>query len=240
MKKQDLFYRTVVHPKDLIPFHVEEEESNLLILAEKDLTGQARTELLRQRDLLKQYICQHPEFYYSFSPVVITDGPEVVKRMAEAAWLTDTGPMASVAGTLAEMVGSYLLKESENVIVENGGDIFLRCQKTTVIAIYAKDSPFSLKIGLKLPGADFSRGLATSSGTVGHSWSFGQADAVTVLCRSASLADAAATYLGNLVHSKDDFPAVEDKLKTLPFIEGVVIIAGKEMLVWGNIELVSL
>ncbi|MCM8757200.1 MAG: UPF0280 family protein, partial [Candidatus Omnitrophica bacterium] len=105
---------------------------------------------------------------------------------------------------------------------------------------YAGQSPLSLKIGIRIPVASTGLGIATSSGTVGHSYSFGKADAVTVVCGSAALADAAATAIGNLVTPSENWEWIESELKHFPFVEGVVIIAGKKMLVWGKIEIVSL
>ncbi len=240
MKDKKPFYRTIVHPAGMLSFQIIIEESNLMILAEKDLREKARAVLWHHREQLKQYIEAHPEFYYSFTPLEVEKAPPIVQTMAEAAWLTNTGPMAAVAGALAEAVGHSLLQESSQVIVENGGDIFLHCLNPAVIGIYAGNSPFSLKIGIKLPGSDFSRGIATSSGTVGHSWSYGQADAVTVVCRSATLADAAATRLGNLVLASGDWSQIETELSRLPFVEAAVCIAGRKMMAWGQMELVSL
>ena len=108
--------------------------------------------------------------------------------------------MAAVAGAIAEYVGrSLLLQGVREVMVENGGDIFLSRKKDCTVAIFAGQSPLSNKVGVLIAGKDMPRAVCTSSGTVGHSLSFGDADSVTVLASSTPLADAVATRLGNEV-----------------------------------------
>ncbi len=131
----------------------------------------------------------------------------IVKTMAEAAEKAGVGPMAAVAGAIAEYVGRELLPFSREVIVENGGDIFLKTQKTRSIGIYAgESSPFTGKLALRIEPKDTPLGICTSAGTVGHSLSFGKCDAAILVSPSASLADAAATAVGNLIQSADGHP----------------------------------
>jgi len=145
--------------------------------------------------------------------------------------------MASVAGALAEFVGRDLLKHSEDVIVENGGDVYIRCTKETRIGIYAAESPLSLKLAIRVSSAETPLGVCTSSATIGHSLSFGMADAVCVTSKSAVLADAAATRIGNRVKKKDDIKAaIEEGLK-IPGVRGVLVIVGDTMGAAGDIEL---
>ena len=110
--------------------------------------------------------------------------------MIFAAQAAGVGPMAAVAGALAEQVGQRLLKSTSEVIIENGGDIFIGARQILTVGVYAGGSPLSLKLGLRIDPAKGIRGICTSSGTVGHSLSFGKADAVCVLSDSCALADA--------------------------------------------------
>ena len=132
------------------------------------------------------------------------------------------------------------MKESPEVIVENGGDIFLRSSKDVTVGIFAGASPLSFRIGLRLPGADHPRGVCTSSGTVGPSLSFGRADAVCVLAPSAALADAAATAAGNVVRSALDLEKGLAKAQAIEGLTGVVIILGDKLAAWGEIELTKI
>jgi ApbE superfamily uncharacterized protein (UPF0280 family) len=160
--------------------------------------------------------------------------------MTESSFLTDTGPMASVAGAVAEIVGRKLLQFSSRVIVENGGDIFLKLDRDCTVAIFAGPSPLSMKLGIRIPPASGVRGIATSSGKVGHSFSYGKADALTVLSASAVFSDGAATALANRVKEKSDLEKLPLEIGKYPFVEGVLAIIDKELFVWGNIELVYL
>ena len=133
------------------------------------------------------------------------DAPAIARAMAEAAAKVNVGPMAAVAGAFAEFVGRDLLKYSPEVIVENGGDIFLKSTKSRLVGVYAgEDSPLTGQVALKIEPLDTPLGVCTSSGTVGHSLSFGKADAVVALSRSTALADAAATAIGNIVKAETD------------------------------------
>ncbi|GAI02428.1 unnamed protein product [marine sediment metagenome] len=120
--------------------------------------------------------------------------------------------------------------------MENGGDIFLKCLGKRIIGIYAGKSPLTGKIGLEINGRDTPLGICTSSGTVGHSLSYGKADAVIVLSKSAALADAAATAIGNLVIQPDDIPKGIEFVGGIDGLEGVVIIQGESMGLWGKVK----
>ena len=238
MKYQRRFYRDFTD-SDLVSFEVKIKESDLCIFAHSNLRNAAFEELCRQRTALEQYIASHPDFYLSFTPVA-TDksAPEIVRIMSEASFLGDVGPMAAVAGAIAEMVGRKLLNFTPEVIVENGGDLFLHVTRPRTVMLYAGASPFSTKVGLLIDKPGTQIGIGTSSGTFGHSFSFGKADSVTVVCKSAAIADALATFFGNLVKDENDFSIISDKLKDMPFVDGVVAIVKDKMFVQGDVKLV--
>ena len=145
--------------------------------------------------------------------------------------------MASVAGAIAEFVGKDLLRYSNNVIVENGGDIFIKTGKGMRVGIFAAESALSMKVAIRVLPEETPMGICTSSASVGHSMSFGIADAVCVKSKSAILADAAATFVGNRVKKKENIKrAIEDGLK-IEGVLGVVVIAGDAMGIAGNIEI---
>jgi len=74
--------------------------------------------------------------------------PEVVRLMCWAGKNAGVGPFAAVAGAVAELVGLGLLGHTEEVVVENGGDIFMQVKRKRVVAVYAGDSPFSGTISM--------------------------------------------------------------------------------------------
>jgi len=147
------------------------------------------------------------------------------------------GPMAAVAGAIAEAVGSELAALSQEVIVENGGDIYLKSLKQRLIGIYAGKSPLTGRVGLEIEGEDTPLGICTSSGTVGHSLSYGQADAVIVLSPSTVLADAAATAIGNRILKSEDIPGGIEFARSIGGLKGIVIILGEQVGVWGKVKL---
>jgi ApbE superfamily uncharacterized protein (UPF0280 family) len=157
--------------------------------------------------------------------------------MINAGNAAGVGPMASVAGAIAEAVGRELLTYSPEIIVENGGDIFLKILKNRVVGIFAGNSPLSGKLGIEISAADTPLGICTSSGTVGHSLSYGKSDAVVVLSTSTALADAAATAIGNRVKETVDIDEAIEFGKTITGLKGLVIIKDDKTGVWGDVKL---
>jgi len=231
-------YRHWVKDKDLVSFNVVVKETDLYIRASTNLKRKALKLVLKYRDLLERYIERHPSFLASLEPVAIgDDAPRIVTEMAESARKVGIGPMASVAGAIAEFVGSQLLDSSPEIIVENGGDIYLKSLGERLIGIYAGKSPLTGKISLEINGQDTPMGICTSSGTVGHSLSYGKADAVIVLSKSTALADAAATAIGNLIIQPDDIPSGIEFAQGINGLNGVVIIQGDKMGLWGEVKI---
>jgi len=195
--------------------------------------------VLKYRDGIEKYIACHPDFLTSLEPVEVeAQAPKIVRAMADAAGLCGVGPMAAVAGAIAEFVGQELLEFSPEVIVENGGDIYLKSLRRRTIGVFAGESPLTGKLGLQIEPEDTPLGICTSSGTVGHSLSFGKADAVIVLAGSAILADAAATAIGNRVSEVADIEKGIEFAQGIGRLKGVVIIKDDRLGVWGEVKLV--
>jgi ApbE superfamily uncharacterized protein (UPF0280 family) len=231
-------YRHWVKGTDLVSFNVAVKETDLYIRAATNLRRRALRLVLKYRDMLERYIERHPSFLTSLQPIPISeDAPQIVESMLHAAQAVGVGPMAAVAGAIAECVGDELLPFSAEIIVENGGDIYLKSLKERVVGIYAGKSPLTGRIGLVVRGEDTPLGICTSSGTVGHSLSYGQADAVVVLAKSATLADAAATAIGNLIVNANDIQRGIEFAEGIDGLSGVLIIKDADAGLWGKIEL---
>ena len=231
-------YRHWVKYSDLISFNVMVKETDLYIRASSDLRRKAHKLVLKYRNILEEYITINPAFLTSLEPITVGENaPHIVKEMAEAASLVKVGPMAAVAGAIAEFVGNELLAFSPEVIVENGGDIFLKSLKKRMIGIYAGKSSLTGRIGMEINGEDTPLGICTSSGTVGHSLSYGRADAVIVLSPSVTLADAAATAIGNLIAQPDDIPNGIEMAKSIEGLKGIVIIKDDKMGLCGEVKI---
>jgi hypothetical protein len=234
-------YRNLVKTDDLVKFEVMVKETDLLVRAERDLSKETRESVLKYRHQLETYIAMNPEFEKSLIPLKDDPhAPEIVQEMIQTSQWACVGPMAAVAGAIAESVSKDLLKLSKELIVENGGDIYLATSKERTIGIYAGNSPLSLKIGIVIRPEETPLGICTSSGTVGHSFSFGKADAVCILSKSAALADAAATAVGNIIQEKKDIEWGLEKGKEIEGVSGALIIVGEKMGVWGNVRLTRL
>ncbi|MEE8204469.1 MAG: UPF0280 family protein [Dehalococcoidales bacterium] len=231
-------YRHWVQSPELASFSVTVKETDLYIAALRNLEREARKLVIECRRLLEGYIKQHPPFLKSLKPLAVADdAPAIVKEMARAAERVGVGPMAAVAGAVAEFVGRGLSAFSAEVIVENGGDIYLKSRVDRVVGIYAGGSPLSGKIGLKIEGGATPLGVCTSSGTVGHSLSLGRADAVVVIARWTALADATATAIGNLIVSTDDIPRGIEFARGIDGVDGLAIIKDDQLGVWGQVEI---
>jgi ApbE superfamily uncharacterized protein (UPF0280 family) len=221
-------------------FRVRVETTDLLIRACDDYSGPVAETVARLRDDIRKHIDIQPDFLTSFNPVArISGAPEVVELMYEASEKAGVGPMAAVAGAIARLVGTGPLSESNEAIVENGGDIWLRLITPACVSIFAGNSPFSGKAGLMIYPDKTPLGVCTSSGRVGPSFSYGIADAVTILSPCAALADAAATGAGNIVKSENDIHSALEYTAGIDGITGTVIIIGDRLAVRGDIEMVD-
>lgn len=240
---QERAYRSI-QDSGLTASEVKMAETDLHILADGPVTEQALLAVTKVRAEIEGYIRQYPLFLSSLVPLPLdTAAPPPVREMLAAGLAAGVGPMAAVAGVIAEAVGRELLKQGlTEVIVENGGDIFVARRQPSVAAIYAGESRLSGKFGIQLRPEQMPCGVCCSSGTIGHSLSFGVADAAAVVAPSAALADAAATCLGNAVKSRDK-KSVSQAIETVRNIEGiigVIVIAGEHLGAWGDIELARL
>jgi ApbE superfamily uncharacterized protein (UPF0280 family) len=237
---QERTYRSLIAVDDLVSSRVWVGQSDLFILANQDVTEPGRGFLLEVRNDLESYIRRDPSFLTSrvaHSP--LHNAPWIVMRMAEVSAYYNIGPMAAVAGAVADCVGQQLMQSQTDVIIENGGDIFVDTRKPIVFTLYAgENSPFSgkLKFKPKLSGSSF--GVCTSSGTVGHSYSQGRADAVCVVSQTASQADAAATAMGNKVKRTKDIGLVIQEASNNHNILGIIVALEDKLGIWGQVEII--
>ena len=231
-------YRHWIEGKDLVPFDVTVKETDLYIRAVSNLQRKAHRLVLKYRRQLEGYIKLNPVFVTSLEPLDVPDyAPAIVRQMAEAARQAGVGPMAAVAGAVAECVGRELLDFSPEIIVENGGDIYLKILSKRTVGIFAGDSPLTGKIGLEINAGDTPLGVCTSSGKVGYSLSYGRSDAVVVLSASTALADAAATAIGNRVNQSADIDAAIEFGRSIDGLKGIIIVVGKSVGAWGDVKL---
>jgi ApbE superfamily uncharacterized protein (UPF0280 family) len=204
----------------------------------------AKQSIVQQRQELERFVRWHPYFLVTLERYEFEEDerranaeiPEVVRRMIEATSKFDIGPMAAVAGVIAEFAVEAMRDAGASyAMVDNGGDIALLTDRELLVGIHAGQSPFSNKIALRVGPSSSMRGICTSSGTVGHSISFGIADAATVLSPSATLADAAATALGNAVTTTESVATAFNAISHVPELEGALVICKDVLATWGRV-----
>jgi len=238
---QERFYRSLSAPEGLVGQRAKIRESDILAFTDRDMQDILYCSMAEARRLLERYIEKDAKFAKSFEPCAPVDNaPAIARRMAESASFWQVGPMASVAGAIAEHVGRELNKHSQSVIVENGGDAFVSLARKTVFRLYAgEDSPFTDKIAFEIPESQNGLGVCTSSSTVGHSISLGKADAAVAIADSATEADAAATALCNKVKSPGDVDRTIEYAASTGRLRGVIIAAGDKIGFWGEIKILE-
>lgn len=239
MAYEPRLYRQWHQTPGLVSFEVCVRETDLRLRAARDLSDVARRAVERYRRDIEDYARAHPDFLTSLSPLpILPCCPQIVQAMLRAGREYGVGPMAAVAGAVAESVGRELLAESSECLVENGGDVFLKLDRPARLGLYAgPGSPFTRKLQLIVDGTSAPRGVCTSSGTVGHSLSYGHADAVVAVAASAALADAAATAIGNRVHTPDDIQRVVSAEQQRGVLDALVVIVGSRMGAFGDVGL---
>ena len=212
--------------------------------------------ILKQRFQLKNYIRENPDFLTSFEPVLVGEEnniskchsrksisskpPLIVKLMARAGRKAEVGPMAAVAGTISQLSLGYMIENgAKYVIVDNGGDVAIKTDQDVVVGLYAGESSLSGELGFKIKYRKTPMGVCTSSGTVGHSISFGRSDSVTVFADEASTADALATSIANSALGENDPDAVQNSLDRAEdfrkLLRGVLVVVGESAGTLGKI-----
>jgi len=216
-------------------------ESNIMISSDKPIKTIARKLLTQIRGNIKKYIQVHPEFSESFSPITINrNAPVIIRQMSKASHSANVGPMAAIAGAIADELGEGLSKYAAELIIENGGDIFIKVKRQIIIGLWCHNNEIKNNLGILLNKKRGHYSICTSSGTLGHSFSYGKADATTVIAKNAALADAWATRLGNEIKSQKDIKKALSLLKNIKDVSGALVLYRKTIAAWGDVELTQI
>ncbi len=195
------------------------------------------------RNSLEGFVSMYPDFAVALDPWTWDERgpvPRVVSCMLEASSIANVGPMAAVAGALVDVVCDKMLSNGDNqIIMENGGEVRVCSVTPVTVALKAGKASIGERIGFVIPpGCPELASCGTSSATIGHALSFGKADAVTVFCKDASLADAAATAICNATKSPDPEISIKDALDHARGIKGItgVFVAMNDLVgTWGRL-----
>ncbi len=232
------FYRENMYADELIYYRVVYKETDLFVATQTDRKDECTEIVISLRKELEEYIARHKGFQSALAPISLyKDAPKIAQRMAVAARAAKVGPMAAVAGafsqTLAEMLGS-----PDELIIENGGDLYIRSEKERIISIYPGENRFKGKLRLRFPAESFPLSVCTSSAKLGHSLSFGKADSVTIISHDAFLADAMATSTCNMIRTPDDIPKALEFAGSVDGVLGAVAIIDDKLGAFGMVEFV--
>lgn len=236
-------YRTTARGNRLKSFPVTVKETDLWIAVSsssfyEELPEETEQLVWQIRLILETYLEGNPGFARSLEPILLqSKAPDLIRKLVRAGNQAGVGPMAAVAGLIAEETGRFLLNKSPEVIIENGGDVFLKVNQSASIGIYAGTSPLSGKLALQVKPSQTPLGVCASSGTVGPSYSMGKADAAVVVSESCALADAAATAVGNIVQGVDDLQTALEFAQSVEGISGALVICSDKIAAWGDLEL---
>jgi hypothetical protein len=231
-------YRKLVAAEGLVRFEVAVAETDLMVLAERELRDEARAAARAARRQIQTHGALRPEFLNSRQPLPAAEqAPDIAMAMYRAAQAAGTGPMAAVAGAVAEYVARALADHSAEVVVENGGDLFMITERERLVAVSAPGSPMDGRMALVVPAGE--RAICTSSGTVGHSASAGRADAVVIAAPEGAVADAVATATANRVGGPDDVEGAIASARDAADIEHILIMCDDVVGAWGKLELTN-
>jgi uncharacterized protein len=221
-------------PRKVAKYQVR--ETIVTVIADEAYHPVCLDAICRSRVDIELFIAKDPFFQRTLEPYACPENaPAIVRRMCDATAQVGVGPMAAVAGTIAEAAVDAMARAgARHAIVDNGGDIAILNDEAVTIGIYAGESPIK-GLALELPPRDRILGVCTSSGTVGPSISFGNADAALIVSDDVALADAAATALGNRITDEKALASAFDFLKDVPGVTGALGIIGDKMATYGKL-----
>jgi len=241
-------YRNSFPKERFKSFEIENEDGSLWIGVDPDsfkeeMIGTAQAFMTEKLNELAAYIAEEPFFRKSLKPCPVTENaPDIAHSMAAAGELAVVGPMAAKNAILAELVGKMLLERFEigELIVENGGDLYLKLQNSLIVSIFAGDSDISGMVGIEIQPGQTPLGIGTGTGTKGTPMNHGAAEAVFIVAKKAAEAGAFAVGLGNKIKSPEDVDKVLMRIEIISEIEGAVLILDDQIGLRGDIELIML
>jgi len=236
---EERFYRNYLNKENFFSCRVMVNEADVVIYSSRPLDNCAQEIIQKYYNQVAEIVEKYPAFATSLSPLEIEAKYPLVKEMLAVSQLLDIGPLATVAGAIAEFSGRELLKQTPQLIVENGGDIFLAKKGPIFIQPLVVTHNSLSRVVLVLEERDYPLGICSSSSTFGHSLSLGQADLVTVVSRSAILSDGLSTRLANMVKAPCDIKKALAYGRRFEGIEGIYIVKDSQIGLWGNMKISS-
>ncbi len=233
---EERFYRAQISSR--FRLEISFRESDLLISTDRKIDKERAEEILKKYyRQIEEYVKENPRFLTSLSPLPEDEkAPPIIRSMLESSQVTGIGPFSAVAGAIAQYTGQEILGFCSEIIVENGGDIFLKINTDKTLGVYPGKRFGVENITLRIKKRDQAFGIASSSGVIGPSLNFGAADLVSVIAEDAVSADGFATALSNRIKQRGDVDKVLAEVKESSLLEGLLIVFGREIFLWGDWE----
>lgn len=231
-------YRSDIKFDEKYNWRIVYKYSDMFISCDKDISFKLEKLVREVYDVLESFIIEEKSFKSSLSPIKIREEfPPLIKKMCQKADIFNVGPMASVAGAVCDYIAAGVDKYCHRLIIENGGDVFIKSNKDVDVGVFLKNENFKNKIYLKIKAKQTPCGICSSSGIFGHSLSMGKSDLVVVLSKSTISADAAATAIANKITKPADIEGAIEYYKKIKDVKGMLIVKDKMLGIWGDIEL---
>jgi ApbE superfamily uncharacterized protein (UPF0280 family) len=231
-------YRNKISAEGKYSFRLDYKYSGLYIICDQDLSSELEEPVLSFYRDVETVIAKQADFEKSLVPIKAgEDLPRTIKEMCNAGEVFNVGPMASIAGALCDHLAKSLIDRCSFLMIENGGDVYIKSSDPLEVGIFIKNTYFKDKLTLIIEAGQTPCGICSSSGSFGHSLSLGKSDLVTVLSRTATIADAAATSIANTINSEEDIDKAIARFSQYGEVEGLIIIKNKRIGLWGKLQL---
>ena len=231
-------YRNKISAEGRYSFRVDYKYSDLYIICDRDISSELEEPVLSFYRNIEKVIARQTDFEKSLAPIKsVKDLPPTIKEMCDAGEVFGVGPMASIAGALCDHIAKSLADRCSFLMIENGGDVYIKSSSPLEVGIFIKNSYFKDMITLLIEAGLTPCGICSSSGSFGHSLSLGKSDLVTVLSGTAILADAAATAVANTINCEEDIDAAITRFRKYGEIKGLIAIKNKRIGLWGQLQL---
>lgn len=231
-------YRNKISAEGRYSFRLDYKYSGLYIMCDRDISSGLKEPVLNFYRDIETAIVGETNFEKSLVPLKAgKDSPRTIKEMCSAGEVFSVGPMASIAGALCDHLAKSLTDRCSFLMIENGGDVYIKSNGPLEVGIFTKNAYFKDKLTLLIEAEQTPCGICSSSGSFGHSLSLGKSDLVTVLSRTATIADAAATAIANTINSEEDIDKAIARFKEYREVEGLIIIRNKRIGLWGKLQL---
>ena len=231
-------YRNKISAEGRYSFRLDYKYSGLYIICDRDIGSELEEPVLSFYQDIETVIVGRPDFEKSMAPIKAEkDLPRTIKKMCSAGEVFGVGPMASIAGALCDHLAKNLIDRCSFLMIENGGDVYIKSGDPLEVGIFTKNTYFKDKLTLLVEAEQTPCGICSSSGSFGHSLSLGKSDLVTVLSRTTTIADAAATSIANTINSEEDIDKAITRFSQYKEVEGLIIIKNKRIGLWGKLQL---